>query len=90
MGMETLLTRFEIRCKNGQQANAYFQTHKELSPKQSHCQELLQEYDLVWENKPRRHNFVPDAISWKMATSVTAMLASLSTIETNFTARVLK
>ena len=36
--------------------NTFFNTQKKLSPKQARWQELLQEYDFVWEHKPDKHN----------------------------------
>ena len=46
-------------------ANTFFSTQKKLSPKQARWQELLQDYDFVWEHKPSKHNQVADALSCK-------------------------
>ena len=42
------------------------------------------------DHKPRRHNLVPNAISWKMVALVAVMMALLSRVETDFIARVLE
>ena len=89
-GIETLLTGFKAQYETDNLADTYFQAKKKLSPKLARWQEFLQEYDFLWEHKHGRHNLVSDAISWKMVTSMTTILASLSRIETNFTARVLE
>ena len=39
-------------------------------PKQARWQELLQEYDFVWEHKPSKHNLVEDALSRKNSARV--------------------
>ena len=55
-------------------ANAFFNTLKKLSPKQASWQELLQEYDFVWEHKPGKHNQVADALSRKQVQEYVAAL----------------
>ena len=55
--------KFVVRTNNV--ANTFFNTQKKLSPKQASWQELLQEYDFVWEHKPGKHNQVADALSRK-------------------------
>ena len=41
--------KFMVRMDN---VATFFNTQKKLSPKQARWQELLQEYDFVWEHKP--------------------------------------
>ncbi|KAE8734320.1 hypothetical protein F3Y22_tig00000773pilonHSYRG00160 [Hibiscus syriacus] len=44
-------------------ANSYFLTQKKLSPKQARWQEFLAEFDLSFEHKSGKVNFVADALS---------------------------
>ena len=62
-------------------ANAFFNTLKKLSPKQARRQELLQEYDFVWEHKLGKHNQVVDALSRKQ---VQEYVAALTRVKSNF------
>ena len=55
-------------------ANTFFNTQKKLSPKQAGWQELLQEYNFVWEHKPGKHNQVADALSHKQVQEYVAAL----------------
>ena len=61
--MYLLGPKFMVRIDNV--ANTFFNTQKKLSPKQARWQELLQEYDFVWEQKPGKYNQVADALSRK-------------------------
>ena len=61
--MYLLGPKFVMRTNNI--ANTFFRTQKKLSPKQARWQELLQEYDFVWEQKPGKYNQVADALSRK-------------------------
>ena len=68
--------KFVVRTDNV--ANIFFNTHKKLSPKQARWEELLQEYDFVWE---RRHNQVVDALSHKQ---VQEYVIALTRVESDF------
>ena len=68
-------------------ANTFFNTQKKLSPKQARWQELLQEYDFVWEQKPGKHNQVADALSRKQ---VQEYVAVLTRVESDFVERIKK
>ena len=71
--------KFVVRTNNV--ANTFFNTHKKLSPKQAKGQELLQEYDFVWEHKPDKHNQVADALSCKQ---VQEYVVALTRVELDF------
>ena len=64
--------KFLVRTDNV--TNTFFNTQKKLSPKQARLQELLQEYDFVWENKPGKYNEVADALSHKQVQEYVAAL----------------
>ena len=66
-------------------ANTFFNTQKKLLPKQARWQELLQEYDFVWEHKPGKHDEVADALSRKQ---VQEYVAALTKVESNFVDRI--
>ena len=71
--------KFEVRTNNV--ANTFFNAHKKLSPKQAKGQELLQEYDFVWEHKPDKHNQVADTLSCKQ---VQEYVVALTRVESDF------
>ena len=77
--------KFMVRTDNV--ANTFFNTQKKLSPKQARWQELLQEYDFVWEQKPGKHNQVADALSSKQ---VQEYVAVLTRVESDFVERIKK
>ena len=67
--------KFLVRTDNV--TNTFFNTQKKLSPKQARLQELLQEYDFVWENKPGKYNEVADALSHKQVQEYMAVLTRM-------------
>ena len=71
--------KFVVRIDNV--ANIFFNTQKKMSPKQARWQELLHEYDFVWEHKLGRHNQVVDALSHKQ---VQEYVAALTRVESDF------
>ena len=77
--------KFIVRTDNV--ANTFFNTQKKLSPKQVWWQELLQEYDFVWEHKPGKHNQVADALSRKQ---VQEYVTILTRVESDFVERIKK
>ena len=81
--MYLLGPKFVVRIDNV--ANTFFNTQKKLSPKQARWQELLQEYNFVWEHKPGKHNQVADALSRKQ---VQEYVAALTRVESDFVERI--
>ena len=77
--MYLLEPKFVVRTDNV--ANTFFNTQKKLSPKQARWQELLQEYDFVWEHIPGKHNEVADALSQKQ---VQEYVVALTRVESDF------
>ena len=75
--------KFVVRTDNV--ANTLFNTPKKLSLKQARCQELLQEYDFMWEHKLGKHNEVANALSHKQ---VQEYVAALTRMESNFMDRI--
>ncbi|KAK4381452.1 RNA-directed DNA polymerase [Sesamum angolense] len=57
-------TKFTIVTDNV--ANTYFKTQQKLSPKQTHWQEFLGEFDFELVHQPGKHNDVADALSRKL------------------------
>src|SRR5262249_33768129 len=68
-------TKFVVKTDNV--ANTYFKTQKKLSPKQARWQELLAEYDFLWEHKAGKHNQVADALSRKWVQAVVAAITQI-------------
>ena len=66
-------------------ANTFFKTQKKLTAKQARWQEFLADFDVVWVQRPGRHNQVTDALSRK---EVTSYVSSLSRVVADFTVRV--
>ncbi|KMT14518.1 hypothetical protein BVRB_4g072900 [Beta vulgaris subsp. vulgaris] len=75
-------TKFIVLTDNV--ANTFFQSQKNLSPKQARWMEFLEEYDFTWQHKPGKHNMVPDALSRKTQ----EVFAAISAVESDFTKRV--